>query len=78
MNNPYAKLIQEVEKNFNVYVGFTNENELLLRSSGFVIQDHMDAEDMILKSKLFKYSKKEIQQFDKLSGTTYTRFLKRG
>lgn len=75
--NKYAQLIQDVEAKCNVRLGFISDTTLSLSSSGYIIQDHMDAEKIILQSKLFKYDTKVLQQFDKLCGVTYTHFIKK-
>lgn len=72
--NKYAKLIEDVEAKYNVRVGFINDTTLSLSSVGYKMMDHMEAEELILKSKLFRYDTSKLQEYDSIAGVTYTHF----
>lgn len=72
--NAIGNLINQVEAGRKVRCGMINDNTFELSSHGYVIQDHLDAEGLILKSGLFKYDYSCLQNYDGLAGITYTRF----
>lgn len=76
--NKYAKLIEKVDKSdLSVNIGFITDTKLQLWSIGYKIADHMEAEEMVIKSGLFKYDFSCLQEYDPMVGITYTNFIKR-